>query len=41
VSRFDTFIADIVFLDTTTELGVMTEIMGITDEGWQIIEKMK
>lgn len=41
VSRFDTPIADIVFFDTTKQLGVMTEIMGITDEGWKMIEQMK
>ena len=41
VSSFDTPIAKIVFFDTREEIGVFTEIMGITDEGEIIVEKMK
>jgi len=41
VSRFDTPWADIVFFDTYKEIGVMTEIMGITKEGEIAIQKMK
>jgi methylmalonyl-CoA/ethylmalonyl-CoA epimerase len=41
VSSFDTPIAKIVFFDTTPLLGVMTEIMGITEEGVTAVEKMK
>jgi len=41
ISSFDTPIARIVFFDTSKEIGVMTEIMGITKEGEEIVEKMK
>jgi len=41
ISSFDTPIAKIVFFDTYKEIGVMTEIMGITKEGEEAIEKMK
>jgi len=41
ISWFDTPIAEIVFFDTTKEIGVMTEIMGITKEGELAVEKMK
>lgn len=41
ISSFDTPIAKIVFFDTSKEMGVMTEIMGITKEGEEVIEKMK
>ena len=41
ISSFDTPIAKIVFFDTYKEIGVMTEIMGITKEGEEQIEKMK
>lgn len=41
ISRFDTPIAIIVFFDTYKEIGVMTEIMGITKEGEGEIQKMK
>ena len=41
ISSFDTPIAKIVFFDTSKEIGVMTEIMGITKEGEEIVEKMK
>lgn len=41
ISSFDHPIAKIVFFDTRKELGVMTEIMGITNEGEQAVEKMK
>ena len=34
-------IARIVFFDTTKELGVFTEVMGITDEGAKAVQKMK
>lgn len=41
VTSYDTPIAKIVFFDTTPVLGVMTEIMGITEEGEVEVEKMK
>jgi methylmalonyl-CoA/ethylmalonyl-CoA epimerase len=41
ISTFDTPIAKIVFFDTSKETGVMTEIMGITEEGEKAVEKMK
>ena len=41
VSSFHTPIAEIVFFDTCKEMGVMTEIMGITKEGEELVEKMK
>src|SRR4030095_10518481 len=41
ISSYDTPIAKIVFFDTSKEIGVMTEIMGITKEGEEVVEKMK
>jgi len=41
ISSFDHPIAKIVFFDTRKEIGVMTEIMGITKEGKEQVEKMK
>ena len=41
ISTFDTPIATIVFFDTTKDIGVMTEIMGITKEGEKAVEEMK
>lgn len=41
VSSFDTPIAKIVFFDTRKEIGVFTEIMGITKEGEKAVEEMK
>jgi methylmalonyl-CoA/ethylmalonyl-CoA epimerase len=41
VSSYDTPIAKIVFFDTREEIGVFTEIMGITEEGEKTVEKMK
>lgn len=41
VSFFDTSIAKIVFFDTRKEIGVMTEIMGMTSSGFEVFEKMK
>jgi methylmalonyl-CoA/ethylmalonyl-CoA epimerase len=41
ISSFNTPIAKIVFFDTIKEIGVMTEIMGITKEGEEQVEKMK
>ena len=41
ISTFDTPIAKIVFFDTYKEIGVMTEIMGITKEGEEQVQKMK
>ena len=41
ISSFDHPIAKIVFFDTYKEIGVMTEIMGITKEGEEQVEKMK
>lgn len=41
VSSFNTPIAMIVFFDTREEIGVFTEIMGITEEGVKAVEDMK
>ena len=41
VSSFDTPIAKIVFFDTREEIGVFTEIMGITKEGEIDVQEMK
>ncbi len=41
VSRFNMPIAIIVFFDTYKEIGVMTEVMGITEEGEKAVEKIK
>ena len=41
VSSFDTPIAKIVFFDTREEIGVFTEIMGITIEGEKAVQEMK
>ena len=41
ISSFNTPIAKIVFFDTYKEIGVMTEIMGITKEGEEQIQQMK
>ena len=41
VSSFDTPIARIVFFDTREEIGVFTEIMGITKEGEKAVQEMK
>ena len=41
VSSFDTPIAKIVFFDTREEIGVFTEIMGITEEGEKAVQEMK
>ncbi|MBI1939237.1 MAG: VOC family protein [Ignavibacteriales bacterium] len=41
ITSFNHPIAKIVFFDTYKEIGVMTEIMGITEEGQEIVEKMK
>src|SRR5215203_5854225 len=41
VATYDTPIAQIVFFDTCKEIGIMTELMGITKEGEEQIEKMK
>ena len=41
VSTFNHPITKIVFFDTYKEIGVMTEIMGITKEGEEQVEKMK
>ena len=41
VSSFDTPIAKIVFFDTRVEIGVFTEIMGITKEGEKAVQEMK
>jgi methylmalonyl-CoA/ethylmalonyl-CoA epimerase len=41
VSSFDTPIAKIVFFDTRKEIGVFTEIMGITKEGETAVQNMK
>jgi methylmalonyl-CoA/ethylmalonyl-CoA epimerase len=41
VSSFDTPIAKIVFFDTREDIGVFTEIMGITKEGEKAVQEMK
>jgi catechol 2,3-dioxygenase-like lactoylglutathione lyase family enzyme len=41
ISSFDTPIAKIVFFDTRDEIGVFTEIMGITKEGQKAVREMK
>lgn len=41
ISSFDTTIAKIVFFDTRKEIGVFTEIMGITKEGEKAVQEMK
>ena len=41
ISSFNTPIAKIVFFDTRKEIGVFTEIMGISKEGEKAVEKMK
>lgn len=41
VSSFDTPIAKIVFFDTRKQIGIFTEIMGITEEGEKAVQKMK
>jgi methylmalonyl-CoA/ethylmalonyl-CoA epimerase len=41
ISSFNHPIATIVFFDTSKEIGVMTEIMGITEEGEKAVEQMK
>lgn len=41
VSSFDTPIAKIVFFDTREEIGIFTEIMGITKVGEKAVEEMK
>ncbi len=41
ISEVDHSIARMVFFDTYEVLGVATEIMGITDEGWEILKKME
>jgi methylmalonyl-CoA/ethylmalonyl-CoA epimerase len=41
IATFNTPIAKIVYLDTTKDIGVITEIMGITEEGEKAVEKMK
>lgn len=41
ISSFDHPIAKIVFFDASKEIGVMTEIMGITEEGEKSVQQMK
>ena len=41
ISSFDTPIAKIVFFDTRDEISLMTEIMGITEQGEKAMEEMK
>ena len=40
ISTFNTPIATIVFFDTYKDVGVLTEIMGITEEGEKAVQKM-
>lgn len=39
VSYFDTSVAKIVFFDTSREIGVMTEILGLTKEGQRVFKR--
>ena len=41
VATYNTPIAKIVFFDTCKDVGIMTELMGITKEGELQVEKMK
>ena len=41
VATYNTPIAKIVFFDTCKDIGIMTELMGITKEGELQVEKMK
>jgi len=41
ISSFDHPIAKIVFFDTRKEIGIMTEIMGITEAGEKAVQLMK
>jgi catechol 2,3-dioxygenase-like lactoylglutathione lyase family enzyme len=41
ISSFDHPIAKIVFFDTRKEIGIMTEVMGITEEGEKAVQQMK
>jgi methylmalonyl-CoA/ethylmalonyl-CoA epimerase len=41
VATYNTPIARIVFFDTCKDIGIMTELMGITEEGEKQVEKMK
>jgi hypothetical protein len=41
VTRVNHPIARIVFFDTSKDTGVFTEIMGITEEGEKMVQKMK
>lgn len=41
ISEVDHPIARMAFFDTYQTLGVATEIMGITPEGWRIVEQME
>ena len=41
ISEVDHPLARMVFFDTYKTLGVVTEIMGITEEGWKVFEPME
>ncbi|WP_018630521.1 hypothetical protein [Niabella aurantiaca] len=41
ISEVDHPIARMAFFDTCQTLGLVTEIMGITPEGWVAVEQMK
>jgi methylmalonyl-CoA/ethylmalonyl-CoA epimerase len=41
IATYNTPIAKIVFFDTYKDIGVMTELMGITKEGEEQVQKMK
>ena len=41
ITSVDHPIAKIVFFDTTKDIGVFTEVMGITEEGEKAVQKMK
>jgi len=41
ISSFNHPIAKIVFFDKSKEIGIMTEIMGITEDGEKAVQQMK
>ena len=41
IATFNMPVAKIIFFDTCKEIGVVTEVIGITDEGQEFVEKLK
>jgi methylmalonyl-CoA/ethylmalonyl-CoA epimerase len=41
IATYNTPIAKIIFVDSYKDVGVVTEIMGITEEGEKVVQKMK